>query len=303
MPSNIKSVYAMLNESKYIASYSESTEMWIVSGTAPAESSWGQSDHVFLITLHAEDNAGNEVSMTSEDPTYGDQLKLRVLEKTKPVATIVSPTQGSVLGSSTQNIVMKLSDSGGSGLNMDSVTFKINNIQIQEELNWEDSEGKKVCTYSASNLPDGSNSISLQVTDNDGNTSTETITTFIISTAAPALSVTSPTEGLITNSKTITVSGVVSPGSDSVTISTLTINEENVDIGENGAFSKEVTFDDDGNHTITVIATDSIGKTTQVTRNVLIDTKAPIISEVVAESTVVDASGNFKITFKVVDPT
>lgn len=302
MPSNVKTAYAMINGQKFVATYSEETQLWTVEGTGPAESSWNQPNHVYAITLHAEDNAGNTVSMDSTDETYGDQLKLRVLEKTKPTATIVSPTQDSVLGSSTQNIVMELSDAGNSGLNMDTVVFKVNGSTISTGLTWNDGEdGKKTCTYVATDLPDGSNTISLQVTDNDGNVSDTATVTFVISTAAPNLTVTTPTEGLITNSNKVTVSGVATPGSDVVSIASVTINGDAVEVEEGGNFSKEITLESEGNNAITVIATDSLGKTTQIIRNVLLDTKAPVITDVVAEATTIDANSHFKITFKVVD--
>lgn len=104
--------------SRYNATYSEETQEWEVDIPSGAESSYGQPNHTYPITLHAKDAAGNETVMQATDPTYGDQLNIRVLEKTKPTATIVSPTQGSVLGSATQDIVMELQDAGGSGLNM-----------------------------------------------------------------------------------------------------------------------------------------------------------------------------------------
>src|SRR5699024_1622051 len=142
------------------------TQSWDVDIPAGAESSYGQPNHTYPITLHAKDAAGNETVMQATDPTYGDQLNIRVLERTKPTATIVSPTQGSVLGSATQDIVMELQDAGGSGLNMASVVFEVNNVQVSSGLSWSDGAGgKKTCTYHATNLSDGSNSVSLQVTD------------------------------------------------------------------------------------------------------------------------------------------
>ena len=91
MPTGVKTAYAMINGQKVVARYHEDTQRWSVETSAPAESSWSQPDHVYQITLHAEDNAGNTVEMTSSDPTYGDQLKVRVLEKTAPAATIIQP--------------------------------------------------------------------------------------------------------------------------------------------------------------------------------------------------------------------
>ena len=300
--SEIVRAYAEYKEHQYNASYTSETQLWDVDIPSGSESSYGEDDHTYPITLHAFDAAGNETIMYATDDTYGDQLNIRVLEKTKPTATIKSPTQGSVLGSATQDIVMELSDAGGSGLNMASVVFKINNAQVTQGVSWQDgADGKKTCTYHATNLSDGSNSISLQVTDNDGNVSDVETVSFVISTSAPTLNVTSPTEGLLTNSNKVTVSGTAAAGSDAVTLSKVTINGEEVSVGEGGAFSKEITLTD-GENTITIIAEDSVGKTTSVTRHVTVDTKAPIISDVEAEATTVDANSMIHLSFKIVDP-
>lgn len=298
---NVKQAWLIINGQRINAIYDAETDTWSAEGNAPAESSWGQADHVYKLELHAEDEAGNEVTMDSTDATYGEQLKLRVLEKTKPVATITSPTQNSVLGSSTQNIVMELEDFGGSGLNMSSVVFKLNNTTISSGLIWTDSGNKKVCTYIAENLSDGANTIELSVTDNDGNKSTVANVSFIISTVAPGLEIQTPVDNIITKDNAVTVSGIATPGSAAVTIVKVTINGVPVQVGDNGEFSYEITGMDDGTNTIEIIAEDSIGKTTKVVRTVTVDTQAPVISDVVAEALVVDASGKFKITFKVTD--
>lgn len=300
--SEITRVYAIYKSQQYNASYDQETQLWDVDIPSGSESSYSQDNHTYPIELHAFDAAGNETIMYATDPTYGDQLNIRVLEKTKPTATIVSPTQGSVLGSAAQDIVMELSDAGGSGLNMTSVIFKVNNIQVSEGVSWSDgADGKKTCTYHATNLSDGSNSVSLQVIDNDGNVSDVATVSFVISTQAPTLNVTTPTEGLLTNSKQVTVSGTAAAGSDAVTLSSVKINGETVSVGESGAFSKEITLQE-GENTITIVAEDSIGKTTSVTRHVTVDTKAPVISDVEAEATTVDANSTIHLTFKIVDP-
>ena len=300
--SQIVETWAEYKGSRYNATYNDDTHLWDVDIPSGAESSYEQPNHTYPITLHAKDAAGNETVMEATDPTYSDELNIRVLEKTKPVATIVSPTQGSVLGSATQDIVMELQDAGGSGLNMASVVFKVNNIQVPSGLSWSDGEdGKKTCTYHATNLSDGSNSVSLQVTDNDGNVSDLAEVTFVVSTSAPTLNVTSPAEGLLTNSNKVTVAGTAAAGSDAVTLSEVTINGTPADIGSGGEISKEVTLQA-GEHTITVVAKDSLGQPTTVTRHVTVDTKAPVISEVEAEATTVDANSTIHITFKVTDP-
>ena len=299
--SEITRAYAVYKDQQYNASYNSGTHEWSVDIPSGSESSYSQSNHTYPIELHAFDAAGNETIMYASDETYGDQLNIRVLEKTKPTATIISPTQGSVLGSAAQDIKMELQDAGGSGLNMASVIFKVNNIQVTQGLSWTDKGGKKLCTYHASNLSDGSNSVSLQVTDNDGNVSDVATVSFVISTSAPTLNVTSPTDNLLTNSNKVTVSGTAAAGSDAVTLSSVKINGETVSVGEGGAFSKEITLQE-GENTITIVAEDSIGKTTSVTRHVTVDTMAPIISDVEAEATTVDANSTIHITFKVMDP-
>lgn len=301
--SAIKEAYIMFNNQKVVAQYDEKTKTWTATTNAPANSSWSQPDHVYKVEIHAVDAANNEATMTSADPTYGDQLKIRVLEKSKPTATIVSPTQGSVLGASEQDIVLEMSDAGGSGLNETTVVFTVNGESHAGDLSFTNHEGKRRATYHATGLTDGENTITFQVTDNDGNVSNLATTTFIVSTAAPSLTVDTPTEGLITNSNKLTVTGSTTPGSSAVTIASVKVNNQSVSLTGSGTkktFSHEITLVE-GQNTITVVSTDSIGKVTTVTRHVTLDTKAPIITDVHAEAVTVDAGGRVKITFKVTD--
>lgn len=300
--SAIKEAYIMFNGQKVVAQYDERTKTWTATTNAPANSSWSQPDHVYKVEIHAVDAANNKATMTSADPTYGDQLKIRVLEKSKPTATIVSPTQGSVLGASEQDIVLEMSDAGGSGLNETTVVFTVNGESHAGDLSFTDHESKRRATYHATGLNDGQNTITFKVTDNDGNVSELATTTFVVSTTAPSLTVDTPTEGLITNSNRLTVTGSTTPGSNAVTIADVKVNNASVKLSGDSTktFSHEVTLTE-GKNTITVVSTDSIGKATTVIRHVTLDTKAPIITDVVAEATTVDSGGTIKITFKVTD--
>ena len=129
--SEITRAYAIYKSQQYNASYDSGTQLWDVDIPSGSESSYSQDNHTYPIELHAFDAAGNETIMYATDDTYGDQLNIRVLEKTKPTATIVSPTQGSVLGSATQDIVMELRDAGGSGLNRTKLK---SSIRISDKL-------------------------------------------------------------------------------------------------------------------------------------------------------------------------
>ena len=300
--SAIKNAYIMFNGQKVVAQYDEKTKTWTATTNAPANSSWSQPDHVYKVEIHAVDAANNEATMTSADPTYGGQLKIRVLEKSKPTATIVSPTQGSVLGASEQDIVLEMSDAGGSGLNETTVVFTVNGESHAGDLSFTNHEGKRRATYHATGLNDGQNTITFRVTDNDGNVSELATTTFVVSTTAPSLTVNTPTEGLITNSNRLTVTGSTTPGSDAVTIADVKVNNASVKLSgdRTKTFSHEITLTE-GENTITIVSTDSIGKATTVTRHVTLDIKAPIITDVVAAATTVDSGGTIKITFKVTD--
>ena len=75
--SQIVETWAEYKGSRYNATYSEETQSWDVDIPAGAESSYGQPNHTYPITLHAKDAAGNETVMQATDPTYGDQLNIR----------------------------------------------------------------------------------------------------------------------------------------------------------------------------------------------------------------------------------
>ena len=300
--SAIKEAYIMFNGQKVVAQYDEKTKTWTATTNAPANSSWSQPDHVYKVEICAVDAANNQATMTSADPTYGDQLKIRVLEKSKPTATIVSPTQGSVLGASEQDIVLEMSDAGGSGLNETTVVFTVNGKSHAGDLSFTNYESKRRATYHATGLNDGQNTITFRVTDNDGNVSELATTTFVVSTTAPSLTINIPTEGLITNSNRLKVTGSTTPGSDAVTIANVVVNGASVKLSgdRTKTFFRDITLAE-GENTITVVSTDSIGKVTTVVRQVTLDTKAPVITDVVAEATTVDSGGTIKITFKVID--
>lgn len=314
--SNIKKAVVRFNGQELVATYDTQTQLWTATATAPSTSSYGQADHVYKAEVYAEDEAGNNTKVDANDGTYGNQLKIRVLEKTKPEGQIRTPSNGSVLGASTQNVLIAVTDNGGSGLNNASFKLKVNESIVP--LKSGDSagytieagsgadNGKTLIKYTATDLADGANTVTFEFADNDGNHGDTLTSNFTISTAAPSLNITSPADNLLTNSKNLTVAGAAATSVSGVTISKVVIKidggaDDVVTLGSNGAFSKQITIDQDGRHTITIIATDSLGKTTQVVRNVTIDTTKPVITDIKASATTVDAGGRVVFTFKVTD--
>ena len=156
---------------------------------------------------------------------------------------------------------------------------------------------KYTCTPAAA-LKDGAHTISVTATDNDGNTSEAKTSTFKLDTVPPTLSITAPTDGLITNKSTVTVTGKT----DDVTSKpvTVTVNGTAVTVSTDGTFSKDVTLKE-GSNTITIIAKDKAGKTTTVTRTVTLDTAAPVIKSITLTPNPVDCGKTFIISVEVAD--
>lgn len=297
---NIKSAWVMFQSQKVLAAYDEESDLWTAELTAPSVSSYPEPNHVFLMEVYAEDMAGNVAKLDSTDETYGDQLKIRVKEKSQPIATIVTPTQDSLFGKNTIEFKLRLVDVGNSGVDLDTVEFKINSQPYDNSsIEWQNSEGTYTATVTVSGLSDGNNSATLQVTDHDDNISDLASVSFIISTSAPILALEAPVEGLLTNVLSVEVKGTVSAGSEYAEITSLTINEDSVEF-ESGSFTKEVTLQE-GENTIIVVATDKAGNSTTIRRTVNVDIHAPIISDVTAEPLIVDASGRIRVTFRVTD--
>lgn len=300
MSSGVANAYAIIDGKKIIARYDANEDLWIIEGNAPATSSWSQPGHMYGITLFAEDEAGNVASMDSTDPTYGSQLAIRVLETVPPEAKILTPTSMSVIGVNQAEITLEMSDNS-SGINMSSVSAILNGADISNQLEWTNLDGTYTGTYLATGLNDGTNTVEFSVQDNDGNVWEANSVTFIVSTRAPALNILTPAEGVITNGETITVSGIVSTFNSAVSIASVKVNDVTVPFdSKTGEFSYLYSLNE-GNNTITIIVTDSVGNSTQVIRTVLRDSKAPIITDVSTESVVVETSGMIRVVFRVTD--
>lgn len=283
-------VYSMVNGTR-INHTKGSGDQWQATGTAPLKSSWSQPDHVYTVITYAKDDAGN---------TEQYESTLKVVEKVAPVITPVSPTTGSTLTNAKPSIVWNVTDDD-SGVNPDTIGItidsgsKITGSGIQKES----IENGYKCTYTPSDaLDDGNHTIKFDASDNDGNAATQKSITLKIDTVPPVLNVTSPTEGLVTNSATVTVSGTTNDATSSPV--TLKVNEQVVEVEENGSWSTEVSLSE-GQNTITIVATDAAGRETTVTRHVTLDTGSPVFESVVINPDPATAGGPITITAIVTD--
>lgn len=149
----------------------------------------------------------------------------------------------------------------------------------------------------------GTYTIKIDASDNDGNAAVQKSVTFKIDTVPPTLSITSPVDGHVTNQAACTVKGTTNDATSSPVNVTVKLNNgsaESITVGSDGGFSKNLTLVE-GSNTITIVAADSAGKSTTVTRNVKLDTSAPVIKSVTLTPNPVDAGKTFVISVEVTD--
>ena len=199
----------------------------------------------------------NIITITATDAAENVTTETRIVRRdsASPVLTITAPTNNLVTNLTSVNVVGTVTDST-------TVTLTIN--------------GNNVTLTNGSftvpvTLADGNNTITIIATDAAGNAITETRTVRRDATP-PTLTVTAPTNNLVTNLASVNVAGTVT---DSTTV-TLTINGNNVTL-TNGSFTTPVALVE-GINTIAITATDAAGNMTNTSRDVTLDTIIPVLA-------------------------
>lgn len=269
----VKTAQYIFNGQTYNLTYNSTSGKWEATVTAPSKSSYNQPDHVLGGTVKATDEAGNTTTVDQSHATLGASLKLRVKEKTAPTITITSPSAGAYITNTTPTIEFQVKDTD-SGVNAGTIAVTVDGTAVSTVTKTAIDGGYK-CTCTSPTLKDGSHTISVKASDNDGNAATAKTATFTVDTVPPTLQITAPSNDLITNKKTVTV-------------------------GTDGTFTKDVTLVE-GANTITIVAKDKAGKTTTVTRKVTVDTSAPVIKSVTLTRNPVDCGKTFIIAVEITD--
>lgn len=292
----VKTVQYIFNGQTYNLTYNSTTKKYEATVTAPSKSSYNQTDHVLGGTVKATDQAGNVTTVDQTHSTLGASLKLRVKEKVAPVISITAPSAGAYITNTTPTIAFSVTDAD-SGVNSGTIAVTIDGTAISSVTKTAITGGYK-CTCTPAALKDGAHTISVTASDNDGNAASAKTSSFTVDTVPPTLSVTAPTDGLITNKSTVTVTGKTDDATSKPV--TVTVNGTAVTVRTDGAFSKDVSLAN-GSNTITIIAKDMAGKTTTVTRTVTLDTVAPVIKSISLTPNPVDCGKTFVIAVEVTD--
>lgn len=287
----IKTVKVTINGSEYSLTNS-SGNTWTGTITAPGATSYNETDHEFPVTVTATNDAGT----TASDSSYG----LRVKETVAPVITITSPTSGARVVNNKQPIVFTVIDeSGGSGVDISSLVVEQDGTAVASGIvTTAVTNGYSVTYTPTTALSDGEHTVTVNCSDNDGNAAAAKTTTYTVDTVPPTLNVTSPADGLITNNASCVVAGVTNDATSSPV--TLTVNGTAVTVGSNGAFNKTITLVE-GTNTITVVATDSAGKSSTVTRNVTLNTSSIVISNISITPNPVDTGETMVVSVTVAE--
>lgn len=302
---SVKTVQAIINGQTYSLTYNSLNQKYEATITAPTKSSYPLEGHYYPVTIKATDDAGNITTADVKDEVLGSKLQLQVKEKVAPTIVITYPTASAVITNNKPTITFKVTDDD-SGVNPATigVTVDFGNKITGDKIVKSKVSGGYECTFVPDTaLNDGQHTIRVDASDFDGNAATQKSVAFKVDTVPPTLNITSPAEGMITNSASVTVSGKTNDATSSpvkVTIKLNSGNAENVSVEDSGTFSKVVTLSP-GRNTITIVATDSAGKSTTIVRNVTLDTGAPVIHGVTITPNPVDSGKTFVISVEVTD--
>ena len=265
--------------------------------TAPTITSYNQPNHYYNVRVEATNTAG---TTGSADGTTLETLRLYVEERVKPVVTISSPSNGAYVTNNKQPIIFTATDeTNGSGLDLSSLVVKLDSTTVESSTITKTAitNGYRFTYTPATAMADGKHTVTVNISDNDGNAATQKTTSFTVDTVAPTLNITAPSEGLVTNAAALTVTGTTNDATSSPV--TIKISLNGADQGtvsvSGGAFSKQITLAE-GENTITITATDAAGKVTTVTRHVTLDTSVPVILSANITPNPVDAGATMVIS-------
>ena len=310
----ISSIVLSLNGQTYNLTQVSNTNEWTASVLGPTDTSGSNNtsgpgvganatNGYYPCTVTITDEAGNQTVVDVSDSTWGDVLKLVVLEKTKPTCAISYPAANAYISSSQPTITFTVSDSG-SGVNPAAVYIKIDNgtaVAVTPTFNAEGTVGS--CSYTPSSaLSEGLHSITVYCTDYDGNTSLDTTVQFTVDTLPPTLNISAPSDNILINTASVLVTGTTNDAGSSPVVVTISCGgtDYTPTIGQDGSFSQSVALAE-GSNTITIVAVDQSGKSTTISRTVNVDTIAPTVVEITLSPNPIDGGATFVISVTATD--
>lgn len=299
----VKTVQVVINGQTHTLTYNATTKKYEATITAPSTSSYNQNGHYYNVKVKATDEAGNSVTKDATDTTLGSSLQLKVKEKVAPVISITAPSSSAKLTNNKPVINWTVTDAD-SGVNPSTIKLIIDSQIITTGITKTQSGKNYTCSYTPTTaLSDGTHTIKVSASDYDGNVATQKSVTFTVDTVPPELSVSAPVDNLVTNQSSLVVKGTTNDVTSSPVTLTIKLNggtEQNVEVGSDGSFTKTLTLVT-GENTIVITAKDGAGKTSTVTKKVVLDQTAPVIQSVTISPNPVNAGATYTISVEVTD--
>lgn len=302
----ITKVRVKINGSWTNLTKNSSTGKWSASITAPSTTSYTLANKYYPVTVELTNDAGTVKTYEATDATFGELLRLVVKETIKPTITLVSPSNSAYVTNNKQKITFKVTDeSGGSGVNLSSVKLKIDGTTYTATstgmVSTGITNGYQFVFTPQTALADGKHTITINASDNDGNAATAVSASFTLDTVPPVLTISNPTNGKVTNTAALTVTGVTNDATSSpATVKVLLngVDTGTVTVASDGSFSKAVTLAE-GTNTIVVTSTDYAGQSTSIPLTVILDTTAPTLKSISMSPNPVSTSASVTITLEV----
>lgn len=299
----VKTVQVVINGQTHTLTYNATTKKYEATITAPSTSSYNQNGHYYNVKVKATDEAGNSVTKDATDTTLGSSLQLKVKEKVAPVISITAPSSSAKLTNNKPVINWTVTDAD-SGVNPSTIKLIIDSQTITTGITKTQSGKNYTCSYTPTTaLSDGTHTIKVSASDYDGNVATQKSVTFTVDTVPPELSVSAPVDNLVTNQSSLVVKGTTNDITSSPVTLTIKLNggtEQTVEVGSDGSFTKTLTLVT-GENTIVITAKDGVGKTSTVTKKVVLDQTAPVIQSVTISPNPVNAGATYTISVEVTD--
>ena len=299
----VKAVQVVINGQTHTLTYNAKTKKYEATITAPSTSSYNQNGHYYNVKVKATDEAGNSVTKDATDTTLGSSLQLKVKEKVAPVISITAPSSSAKLTNNKPVINWTVTDAD-SGVNPSTIKLIIDSQTITTGITKTQSGKNYTCSYTPTTaLSDGTHTIKVSASDYDDNVATQKSVTFTVDTVPPELSVSAPVDNLVTNQSSLVVKGTTNDVTSSPVTLTIKLNggtEQTVEVGSDGSFTKTLTLVT-GENTIVITAKDGAGKTSTVTKKVVLDQTAPVIQSVTISPNPVNAGATYTISVEVTD--
>lgn len=299
----VKTVQVVINGQTHTLTYNATTKKYEATITAPSTSSYNQNGHYYNVKVKATDEAGNSVTKDATDTTLGSSLQLKVKEKVAPVISITAPSSSAKLTNNKPVINWTVTDAD-SGVNPSTIKLIIDSQTITTGITKTQSGKNYTCSYTPTTaLSDETHTIKVSASDYDGNVATQKSVTFTVDTVPPELSVSAPVDNLVTNQSSLVVKGTTNDVTSSPVTLTIKLNggtEQTVEVGSDGSFTKTLTLVT-GENTIVITAKDGAGKTSTVTKKVVLDRTAPVIQSVTISPNPVNAGATYTISVEVTD--